>query len=171
MKDICAQCTACSFMPEQKRSRILSYPNPLAPFSEEGSLVLIVDSNVGDSVTLSVGLRNAARIVGEIPFTYTTAIRCEEWSSVLVPSQIEAALSHCSVWTNFLASERSVILATPDAMQQLHLPTKYHEPGVLFQSKRLGLMLCIMPLWIATEKEIKEYQTKTSRLFKKAGLA
>jgi hypothetical protein len=167
MKDICAQCAACSFMPEQKRERILSY---YSDSREESPLVLVIDSDAGENETKARGMDTAQKIVAGTPFSYTTTIRCEDWADKISDENVNAALSHCSVWTNFLASDRSVILATPNAMQQLHLPQKYQEPGVLFKSKRLGLMLCIMPLWIATEREIKEYQTKTARLLKGAGI-
>lgn len=160
MQKLCASCNVCDFLPEQKLPRTLS-------IEEEGPWprVLVIDDN-GSKSRYAEAIEIAHQILGDVPFTYTTTIRCDHSRELELPKQ-RIASARCSVWTNSLVENRSIILATPRGLDQMKLGTD-REPGDMFRNHRAGLLLCIKPL--LSISAIAPYRTKAQRLLKEAKL-
>lgn len=160
MKDICAACSICDFMPPQKRLRQLS-------FQDEGAPILILDDTNGNPTE---ALRVAKLLVGEgIPFTYTTTIRCTQKIHQVSVESYGKALQHCAVWTHLLTDNRMAILATEHGLQQMRV-NQGIKAGGIFKSTKWGLVLCIPPLHSMTNQEIQHYTTLTHRVLATTGL-
>jgi len=161
MKGICATCSICDFMPPQKRLRQLS-------FQDEGAPVLILDDTNGNSTE---ALRVAKLLLGDdVPFTYTTTVRCVQKIHQVSSDALDKALQRCAVWTHLLTDNRSVILATQHGLQQMRVGREV-KAGGMFKSVKWGLVLCVPPLHSMTNQDIQHYSTLAHRMLVTAGLA
>ena len=160
MKEICASCAICDFMPPQKQLRQLY-------FQDEGAPVLILDDASEDSTE---ALRVARLLLGDnMTFTYTTTIRCTQKIHRVKPDRYDNALQHCAVWTHLLTGDRLVILATQHGLKQMRIGHEMKE-GSMSKSIKWGLTLCIPPLSSMTAQDIQHYAAQTHRLLVTAGL-
>lgn len=162
MQKLCASCNVCDFLPEQKLPRVLSV-------EEEGEWprVLVIDDNFSKK-NYQQAIETAQQILGDVPFTYTSTIRCDLPSDLELP-KLRIAASRCSVWTGSLVENRSVILTTQRGLDQMKLGAE-REVGDMFRNNRAGLILCIPPLIRLKGVAVNPYRTKAQRLLKEAKL-
>lgn len=139
MEKLCETCTACEFIPQQTvlRNLSLSYLVNEAP-----PLVLVIDESY------SAGRETFAMqvvkdlLVKDISFDYCTSIRCIYKPGDLNETELQDAVSRCSVWTNQISGGRALIITGMSGLTQLKIEEE-HKPGDLFRHPRLGVVLVV----------------------------
>ncbi len=109
-----------------------------------------------------------AKLLGDIPFVYTQAIRCEP--RVVTDSAINPAVA-CSVWTHNLTTHRKLILTGEIGFNQMMLPVDRYDEYRLYKSARLGSIFTIPSTdTMESESIIKECKVRLSKALKEVKL-
>lgn len=142
---------------------------PIEVPGDKGGWVLVGDpehypTNYWDRMT---GLRRALNeMLGDIPYTYCQAVRCEPL--VLTDSHINPAVA-CAVWTHNLTSNRAVILTGKLGFNQMKLKADF-ELFRMYRSPRLGIIFTIPMIDEMTDSIIGECKTRLQKALKEAKL-
>ena len=108
------------------------------------------------------------QLLGDIPFVYTQAIRCEP--RVVTDSAINPAVA-CSVWTHNLTANRKLILTGEIGFNQMKLPVERYVEFTLFKTARLGSVFTIPSIdTLESESIIKECKVRLSKALKEVKL-
>lgn len=150
-------------MPEQHQDRVLS----VTPKGTE-PVVLIIDNAYNQGEWIG-GMEIGSELLGSVPFTYTSTVRCDFNS--LDHSQYQEALQKCSVWTNFLLESRAVVLSTIEGLQQMKIE-KVEEKSIghVFRNARFGVIVVVPPLHTFNQGLVAAYQPKVDRALKEVKL-
>jgi hypothetical protein len=148
-------------MPKQIIPRIL-YQDSKPDLVERPKILVIDDNPYSYSVTGVIDY-----VLDGNEYIYTNSIRCHFDVGRVLEDDQEIAIARCAVWTNALLADRLVILSTVNGLKQMKIdPDK--KPGDMFRSKKLGLILCIPPLYSMLDAEYDLYAAKAMRLMKEA---
>lgn len=109
-----------------------------------------------------------SRLLGDIPYLYTQAIRCH--SIVLRESPINPAIA-CSVWTHNLVSNKKLIITGQYGFNQMKLPSAKFKVFTLFRTARLGSVFTVPALdTMETDSEVDECGYKLHKVLKELNL-
>lgn len=163
MKNLCAQCNVCEFVPEY-----VNRPVMYVQKDDDNPPPILVLDDMLHSMGYGEALLYAHDLFGPriADFTYSTTMRCVYNAE---DEDRDIATARCAVWTHSLLENRLVTLATLRGLQQMGI--KDRKEGDAFRSSKYGLVLCIPPLWkMTTSYDFALIKTKTQRLLKEANL-
>lgn len=159
MDALCAQCRICEGLgvPKQRDERVLVYR--VHP-GEERARVLVIDQ----LETGFVPVLTLMKLFGaDVPVDYTNAVRCQFDNESMETAEWNPIVAHCSVWTNSLLADRSIILSTPRGFYQMGMLEKWSF-GKVYKSSAYGMLLCTRPLLNMKEEDVAVLKTKVERM-------
>src|SRR5688500_7899617 len=107
----CKRCNVCEELVGKQENERTHY------FGNAGASVLVLD-DCEELEYCMVGMDMAQKLLStRTDFTYTTTVRCN--SAGLDREKKRKVLARCSVWTNSLLENRSIILATRNGLLQM----------------------------------------------------
>lgn len=156
MLHLCKKCNICN----------LGYKEERVPSLGEGKVLVLDDFN-GVSADYAEPIALSEQLIGSIPHTYTTTIRC---NIAIVDEQLrEKALARCAVWTNLLAQDRRLVITTINGLKQIGIGEE-HQTGDVFKDERYGLVVVVPPLTDISASEVPIYKQKVRRAIREANL-